>query len=165
MLLVNVSQNKSKGLPKTTPSLQTGMPPKSLDAYRNSRADGVGFAQDDIREVRMYCNTSAHSRVAHFKTSNPSVRRLAWDLSTVGLLAQDFGAGFTTLSGHSTLLPKSFAWIQTGIGFAARLTGGAGTNEWRVVLYGNLTAYACDDGHKYGGGYVPTWTNHRVWVR
>ncbi|HCH62638.1 MAG TPA: hypothetical protein DFR83_07540, partial [Deltaproteobacteria bacterium] len=114
-------------------------------------------------EVRFYCDTSYHSRVIHFKTSQAAIIQMAFD-GTSAASVSDWQS-FTALSGHTGNLPAATnlvqqltgAVVQTGFtGAPFYVDGGSG---WSIRLNG--FRWECDD---FNAGYNQD-TLHQVWFR
>ena len=79
--------------------------PTPRGAIATCTDDFSGYSENDIQDVRFYCETSYHDRIIHFKTSVSGVKEIAWDgdQSTcirTGMLC------YTEPSGHSAYLPN-----------------------------------------------------------
>ena len=117
-----------------------------------------GVKQSDIMEVRFYARTSHHNRIIHFKTSNPNVKRIAWDGHRGGYDASWFNKGFTKLAGHTAYLPGAatpYGHKPPG-GLTDHLFYKAGNYHWNIGSHGR---WEVDD---YGGNHN---TLHEVWVK
>lgn len=98
------SYNRDKG---TSLPLEEGKIPTSLETgYSHMLLDRAGFIDEDVTEVRFYCETSAHARRIHFSTKNRQVVLSA--LADRGTLEADsFRRGPKLLQGSTAHLPKS----------------------------------------------------------
>jgi hypothetical protein len=110
-------------------------------------------------EIRLYCETGAHPRKIHFKTSSAAADYFR------GAVANDpsyWSAGFTALQGHSANLPAATVSVFDimGEGRMNEFPFWLGsTHHWGV---GGLTnRFECDD---FPNGPQNT-TLHQVWVR
>jgi hypothetical protein len=110
-------------------------------------------------EIRLYCESSAHPRVVHFKTNSAAV---GYFRGTNANASSYWSAGFTVLDGHSANLPGA-----TDSGFDEvgedRMTEFpfylGGTYHWGIRGLGDR--WECDD---YPVGPSNT-TLHQVWLR
>ena len=122
---------------------------------------GYGGNFTDVEEVRFFCNTSAHSRVMHFKTSDSHVREVAFTGDHRGLnSASRWNTGWTALDGHSAYLPAATTnavFVQSN-GFIDHPFYYPYKYHWLIRGHNR---WECDD---YPRGYQHT-TRHQVWVR
>jgi LruC domain-containing protein len=110
--------------------------------------------------MRLYCRTSAHSRVLHFSTSGAGAT--AYFRGTGTNAAAHWSTGFTARTGHTAFLPA-----QTGLVFNQtgqdRMTEfpfyRSSQNHW--AMRGQGTRWECDD----GAGNAANDTLHQVWVK
>ena len=131
--------------------------------YSHRHLSDLGYgAIDDVEEVRFFCNTSAHSRVIHFKTSNSHVQEVAFTGNHQGQNSPaHWNSGWTALPGHTAYLPAAtrstfqdagfteFPFYQNGAYHWGIRGNGAGGHRWE-----------CDD-----FAYAAYTTQHQVWVR
>jgi len=110
---------------------------------------------DDVDDVRLYCSTSRHSRVVHFKTSNYHVREVAVSGSHgSGNIPANWNTGWTALSDHSATLPAdAIDATSSGAFYDHPFAGNNGS--WSL----NSTGGECDD---FGGAGAYSF---QVWVR
>jgi len=180
----------------TDPQLKPGVLPTAM--YGNDGGSHAhvcelgGFEKADIAEVRFFACTSGHGSVVHFKTSNPTVRSIAWDGNQNANRPEDWNKGFTKLEGHTSKLPGSASssfrtrnggfwnfpfyragahhWSIKGVGMEnqGRAGGKYDAGGWNVGdSIGNSrggTRWEVDDGPKGGPGTQHD-TVHLVWVR
>lgn len=152
------SYNKTAG---DNPPVSPGTWPLSFTSSL-SHVDNIsqyGFSQPT--EVRLYCSTSLHSRVIHYKTTNPNVISSVYSTTLAG--CNDLKSNVTLLPGHTANLPQACTGGDFpasnqifGYEFPMYLTG---QYHWTTRGFG--VRWECDD---YAGGSGPA-TNHLVWVR
>jgi len=109
--------------------------------------------------VRLYCETSAHTRTMHFKTSSGAVNYFK---GITGNAVIYWTAGFVPLTGHTTSVPGSTTngFNQSGDDRMTEFPFYNGSNNhWGIRGAG--TRWECDD---YANGPANT-TLHQVWVR
>lgn len=121
----------------------------------NSLLNALAFS-----EIRLFCKTSAHSRVVHFKTNLPSA--ISYVKTGVGSYA-DIQYTFTPLAGHTALLPgaaDSVIATLNGGDFAILQGIGNGPLLTYVFIAGFGNGRRCDD---------VNWdefnTHHQAWIR
>ena len=109
--------------------------------------------------VRFYCETSAHSRKMHFKSSLPGV--VSFVQSGSGSMT-GLSTNFVSLAGHNANLPASSGIYYSSTGDAA-LTFYPffedGSNYWTIKANGSR--WECDT----NAGNSADDTLHRVWVK
>ena len=151
----------------STPLDDSTLPTSPTTGHSHSDLQSLGFSAADHTEVRFYCDTTGHSRVMHFSTTEPDFLTRTWD-GTTGYIGTTSLADYTEHTGHSTHLPTS------GTTFERTASSGSWTGQQLgVYLYesrhwnlGGSNRWECDDFNGYvGTGENPYATNHRVWVR
>jgi hypothetical protein len=139
-------------------ALVPGQSPTSPDSgYSHLSLAQMGVLP--FSEIRLYCTTSAHERVVHFKTSSGAV---GYFRGTTTNAVSHWTAGFTPLAGHDAHLPAA-----TDAGFDQagedRMTNFpfylGGTFHWGIR--GLDERWECDD---FPAGLDNT-TLHQTWVR
>ena len=141
--------------------------------YSHRHLSDLGYgAIDDVEEVRFFCNTSEHSRVIHFKTSNSHVREVAFTGDHQGQNSPaHWNSGWTALPGHTAYLPEgttdgfsdpSGGWPDSALGFANFPFFKSYQYHW--AIRGQGFRWECDDAYQPSNGYQRT-TRHQVWVR
>ena len=108
-----------------------------------------------MAQTRLYCTTSAHSRVIDFKTSNADVIALVVSADTTSLDPSDFNTGFTALTDHTANLPSSANGISSAVYYGQSITdrpfyNSGNDNPW---LRYRWTVRGWDDGSP------PSWAN------
>ncbi len=147
--------NQSKPLDSTV------LPTDPIGGHSHRLMKDIGYAEDHAKELRFYCQTSAHGRKIHFKTANAKIRLTAWDGASHAA-AGDWSSGFGALAGHTGHLPAS-----TGSTWSSDATAGftqfpfytGGTYHWG--LSGGGDRWECDD---YAKGPQHN-VLYQVWVR
>merc|ERR1712124_167996 len=76
------NSNAGSGNPKSgIPLVRTGWPPRASHnngVYTFTNVNTLGVAESWIKEVRLYCDPSRHSRNVHFKSSEARMIRTAY---------------------------------------------------------------------------------------
>ena len=130
--------------------------------------DMAGFTSADVAEVRLYCKTSGHDRVMHFKTSNSVVLNGAFTGILSGSSPGVWNDGFTALDGHMANLPAAAAQSHSS-GFTGFHPFWKNTKYHWSVQFSDIwtgttsSRWECDDYHQYGSHHLTTL--HQVWVR
>lgn len=132
------------------------------DPYRGyGHGDLEHMAALPFSEVSLYCMTSAHNRVMHFSTAAAGpVEYFRGAQAAMG----GWSTGFTTQSGHTTMLPLSAngGFDQPG---EDRMTNfpfmETGARTWAIRALGNR--WECDDLADAPG--YDSDTLHHVWAR
>jgi len=135
------------------------LPISPTTGYSHVDLNTLGMSAGDVSELRFYCDTQGHSRIIHFKTSDPQIIAGAVTASQSWGVA-DWTSGWTPLSGHSANIPGGVTNVFTG-------TGGLwdfpfwiwGAHHWGVRGTGHR--WECDD----FAGNSGTQTLHQVWLR
>jgi hypothetical protein len=132
----------------------------------------LGYTASNVEEVRFFCSTSAHSRVMHFKTSNPHVLEVAFTGDHLGQnRPSHWNTNWTALDGHTANLPATtnLAFSDTSsrnydsrtmsaLGFAHYPFYREYYYHWAMRGHGNR--WECDNW--VGSEHT---TLHQVWVR
>ena len=128
--------------------------------YSHRHMGDLGGGGNDVEEVRFFCNTSAHSRVMHFKTSNTHVRGVAFSGDHQGQnSASHWNIGWTALAGHTASLPASTNNRWQVAGFSEFPFYRNGAYHWSIR--GNGYWWECDSDARSSAHT----TRHQVWVR
>ena len=141
--------------------VEGNLPTDPNAGYGHVNIQDLGYTAGDIDEVRFYCETSAHTRKMHFKTSNSVVKGTAYSGSQVGNNPSAWKDDTTLLSGHTAHLP-----LATGSTF-----GGASDGFWNFPFWLSATYHwgVRGLGHRWEcDNYVNSHyhdTLHQVWVR
>jgi len=154
MLLYSYNRNFTSSTPLNDTTLPTS-PTIGYSHWHLGPALGYTSA-DDVTDVRFYCRTSLHSRVIHFKTSNPHVRLVAVTGSHGGGISpSNWNTGWTALSNHSAYLPADTTYASNYRAFEHRPFSGTHV-EWSI----HSSYMGCD-----GWGNSAERSNHQIWVR
>jgi hypothetical protein len=139
----------------------TKLPTSPAAGYSHRLLKDLGAANTWAKDLRFYCETNAHSRKMHFRTSNAKLLQTAWDgKSYAG--AGDWQSGWQALGGHNANLPAGTDSVWASgetAGFTEFPFYRGGT--WHWGLNGSGNRWECDD-YPGGPGYA---TLHQVWVR
>ena len=138
-----------------TEMVEGTIPTSPTAGYSHVNLDdfGGGFTPAQIDEVRFYCETNAHNRVIHFKTSNKLQGGAAWDGDVTGSSTSDWQTGFVPFSDHTGILPASTDLVYDG-GFAATFLFGdhvySSSYRWWAIRgrYNGNSYFRCD--HNWG---------------
>jgi len=130
--------------------LRNKLPLSPLKATAGMLLEDAGFSAKDVKQVRFYCSSSAHSRRVHFRTNDPQIRQSL--LNGKGKLTVDsFKTGFKTLSGHTSYLPRTTEAVA-----ASSLTADAfydsKDHHWDVNIEKEL--WRCDDAGSPDASYT-----------
>jgi len=150
-------------LPGTLPSSPTST---GSDGYSHINLADVGYVEDDIDQVRFYCETSSHTRKVHFSTNNAIVKTIAISGSGAGSTETAWNTGYTILydggDGSTAYLPGETDSVD--------YSGDAGFTKFPFFAWdnyhwaiGSLDRFECDDWVQ-PNGYSHS-TRHNVWVR
>ena len=110
-------------------------------------------------EIRFYGKTNAHARVIHFKSSNANTKTY-FNTGTGSM--SGINSGFTTLTGHTAMLPNSAANYFTNEGDLAMTNFPfwlSGTYHWGIRGHGSR--WEVDD---FPGNSAYS-TYHQIWIR
>ncbi len=147
------------------PALDGETLPLSIDAgLSHTGTDAIGYPE--IGQVRFYCDTSEHSRIIHFKTSNTHVLAAAEDPTrTVTWSPSDWSSGYTELEGHTGYLPAatedgvhSESLTEFPFYDSSNYHWGMRAHDSRWECDGNALMVPSDTGYDYT-------TTHHIWVR
>ncbi len=146
--------------PPLTPAFPTSLTAQSHVTH----LDNLGFVADDISEVRLFCTSSGHSRVVHFRTTNNEV--LTSVLSGTSL-PQDpsIWKSYTMLyDDHGGVLPMDTDYVGFTFADPAQLFG------WDFPFYrdsGYEWSTGADGYHWHCDDLVQSSTDtvHRVFFR
>jgi hypothetical protein len=141
------------------------LPTDPLNGYSHSSVTNLspfGYTSaDQIKDVRFYCNTSAHNRKIHFSTSNSGVINMAYTGMPTGNTASRWNTGFNPLDGHTGNLPQSTTGAWSDTGFTPIPFYNDGTYYWSIRANTGAYRWECDDSH----ASIAYNTLHQVWVR
>jgi hypothetical protein len=139
--------------------------------YSHRHLAALGYTASNVEEVRFFCSTSAHSRVMHFKTSNPHVLEVAFTGDHRGQNSPShWNTNWSALDGHSAYLPAATDAAYSddssarsdgrrdALGFANFPFFRPNAYHWGVRGLGSR--WECDDW--VGSQHT---TLHQVWVR
>ena len=137
------------------------IPTDEANGYSHQYLGSMGYTADDIQDLRFYCESSGHTRVMNFKTSNANIKTIAVSGNQAGNTAASWNVGFTALPGHTAFLPAVTDTAPTNA------TGGLDHfpfykihhYHWTLQGFGNY--WECDD---FPGDNSLT-TRHNIWVR
>jgi hypothetical protein len=109
----------------------------------------------------LYCDTSHHDHVIHFKTSNPHIIAAENNpAATVTWSPSDWATGFTPLTDHTGFLPEA----ATGMLDSESLTEFPFyvSSEYHWGIRALNGRWECDSP---GSGAYSHRTTHHIWVR
>jgi hypothetical protein len=110
-------------------------------------------------EIRFYAKTNAHARVIHFKSTNANTKNY-FNTGTGSM--SGINSGFTTLAGHTAMLPNSAANYFTNEGDLAMTNFPfwlSGTYHWGIRGHGSR--WEVDD-FPNSSAFS---TYHQIWIR
>ncbi len=136
---------------------------ESASSTKWGHSNAALMATIPFSELRLYCSTSRHGRVVHFKTSLAAV--ISYLKSGVGTTPfSSIATNYTALSGHSANLPSSangFGSDQGDYAITDHMFYTSSVNYWHIGVSNN-NYWLCDDDGSSGSTYN---TIHRAWVR
>ena len=96
------------------------LPTDPVNGYSHINIQDLGYEQENITEIRFYCETDLHNRTIHFVSDDDTVKQIAYTGDQSGNTAPAWtGAGTTILpGGEAAFLPNA-----TDLAFA-NTTGG-----------------------------------------
>eukprot|EP00163_Fabomonas_tropica_P029587 TRINITY_DN638_c0_g1_i1.p1 TRINITY_DN638_c0_g1~~TRINITY_DN638_c0_g1_i1.p1 ORF type:complete len:357 (-),score=126.25 TRINITY_DN638_c0_g1_i1:180-1250(-) len=134
--------------------IKNKMPLAPLRATAGQLLQDAGFNAKDVRQVRFYCSSSAHSRRVHFRTNDPAIRKSL--LSGDGALNVDsFKSGYKTMEGHTAYLPRSTQAVASSSLTANAFYDSKGHHwDFSPAKKAGDSHFRCDDGGDPNASYT-----------